>query len=149
MTIQVASDDDIFARPPRALARQMAKMVRRQCIACSGLYIVALDYDGPPLCEPCRTDISRTRQQVRQWLSGVLTQIDAALAQFEALKMAHSAFWGKIEDARLSGRTDGDAKARQAHPTYALLLDAEQAVNEHLAPLGIERARLERALEVL
>lgn len=131
-------DNDLFTRPPRAVARQQAaNRVRITCRVCGLGQLVTLD-NSALICDECRRDPVARRAEVEAWL--------AAVDQREA--QAH-ADWAAVRDARASGRADCDARARAAHPTYAALLDAEAACLAALTPLETERARLERALEEL
>lgn len=134
-------DDELF--PERPAASITPRLIGAQSCAACGLRADVL------LCKECLQDVPQARQHVHTWLDGVLAQMDQHIAAFEALRGQHSAFWAKIEDARLSERPDADARARAAHPIYAQLIDAEQAMQQALEPLGNERWRLEKALEVL
>ena len=122
----------------------------RTCRVCSALYKVPLDYDGPPLCAPCRADIPATRARVRAWLDGVLDQEQAALDTWDAARELQQAHWERIQDARdLPDYAARSARHRAAGGVYGRLLDAEAAYVTALERLGVERQRLERALAVL
>lgn len=148
-TILDTEVDDIFARPPRAVARQQAaNRVRITCRVCGLGQLVTLD-NSALICDECRRDPVARRAEVKGWLAAVDQREAQAHADWAAVRDAHPTHWAKIVDARGSGRADCDARARAAHPTYAALLDAEQACVAALTPLETERARLERALEEL
>ena len=144
---QLAIDDDIFARPPRAVARQQAR-VRITCRVCGLGQLVTLD-NAALICDDCRRDPAARRSEVNMLLVTVEQREQAAHDAWAAIRDAHPKHWQRIVDARDSGRPDADSRARAAHPTYAALLDAEQACLAALTPLETERARLERALEEL
>lgn len=142
-------DDVINWDTPRSV---IARTARRQCRVCDTPYTVALDYDGPPLCEPCRADIPATKARVLAWLGGVLAEMDAALAAADAVATAHAPLWeklnvaiGTLSEAELRTRW----KARMADPRWRTLLAAYEKRERALAPLGERRAALEQALEVL
>jgi hypothetical protein len=146
LNLQLINDidsDDIFARPPRAVARAMAERTARiTCRVCNQQAQVALDNDAL-ICPGCRTDVDATKKRVqaqRDAWQAKQYAADAALAQ---LQTRHTDFWLKIIEARATGRPGTDAKAYAAHPTYAALLDAERACQA----LQAERDRLDRAME--
>lgn len=145
---QLALDDDISARPPRALARQQPHTARITCRVCAMPDQVPLDAPGP-LCRACGEDLPRTREKARAWLDGVLAQMDEALETWHHAIRVYRSYWEKIQEARVAGRPDADAKARTAHRYYGLVLDAEAEMLLAFEPLGIERARLESALTLL
>lgn len=147
---QLALDDDIFARPPRALARQQATTARITCRVCELKDDVPLTHAPGPLCRACGEDLPRTKAKVKQWLDGVLAQIDHEVARFRALQDAHPDFVAKLEAAR--GDPDFVAKAathRKAGNVYGRLLEAEAEMRRACEPLGVERSRLERAVALL
>lgn len=84
---------------------------------------------------------------MRAWLDSILAQEQAELERWDAVREPNQRFWDRIQDAGHTAETD--QRARAAHPTYAALLDAEAAYVRTLAALGEERARLERAMEVI
>lgn len=155
MATQLALDDDIFARPPRALARRLAQTARITCRVCDMKDTVPLDHPVGPLCRECAMDIPATRAKVKIWLDGVLAQMDVVLDRWADIQMSYPAFWAKIEDAKekagddTAALTDALRRAYAAHPTYAKLLDAEAEMLHAMQPLEIERKRLELALEAL
>jgi hypothetical protein len=138
--------DDIFARPPRSARRMPVisheRLVNRQACAVCGLRTDVL------VCKECAEQPEVSRARVLTWLAGVDAQEAQAYAAWSQLCEAHLAFWEKL----LAGRAkaaDADTRACQAHPTYALLLDAEQTYERDQQALRVERARLRRALEAL
>lgn len=134
--------DNLFA--PRSVVG--ATTARITCRVCERNDDVPLSHPGP-LCRACGADVASTKKKVQSWLAGVLAQMDEARATFYALQDRYPAYWAKLEDG---GRTpEADVRARAAHPTYAALLVAEEAMLHALEPLEIERARLERALILL
>lgn len=151
---QLALDDDIFARPPRALARQQAHTARITCRVCAMPDQVPLDAPGP-LCRACGEDVAATRAKVKSWLAGTIREIDLMLEVWEHKKANYPAHWAKLNDARLKAGEDDAAlaeafqRARAADPIYARLLDIEAQTRQGLEPLEVERARLERALALL
>lgn len=141
------TDDDIFARPPRALARQQATAQQQiTCRVCDQLAKVPLDHDAL-ICAGCRADVAASRSLVNAWLAAVDAQEQAAYDAWSRIASQHADFWAKIVSAGHTPATD--ARARAAHPTYALLLDAEAQYQQACVPLQAERARLERALDEL
>jgi len=127
-----------------------AHTARRQCRACDLTYVVALAYDGPPLCEPCRADVTATIKRIKRDLAAVLAGMDMLIAVFDMLREAHPVYWKAIQDAK--EQPDFAAKAarhRAAGNVYGRLLDAEAASVATCERLGAERARLEKALDVL
>lgn len=147
-------DDDLFTRPPRSARRMpVVQQARRQCRACNGSYVVPLDYDRPPLCPDCLLDIDATKKRIQTWLHGISDQEDAAAATWLAFAEQHADDWDRIQAARK--RLSGEAFDRKAADhvvkgdIYGKLLQAEDAYEQALAALGAERARLERALEVI
>lgn len=143
----MAIQDDIFARPPRALARQQQRTGRVTCRVCDAPHQRPIDDDGPLLCANCLADPAAMRWRVDAWLAAVDAQEQAAYDAWSAVASEHAEFWAKIVKHGHTAATD--ARARATHPTYALLLDAEQAYSRACVPLQAERARLERALEEL
>lgn len=136
---------DIDWATPRA-----TQTTRRQCCVCGLTYVVSLDYDGPPLCEPCRSDIPAARARLQHLLDGVDDQEASAYATWQALCTKHLEYWERICAARkLPGFAEKAEKHRAAHNTYGVLLEAEAAYERATAALSEERARLERALEIL
>lgn len=145
MTTQTAMDDDIFARPPRTLARQQAqaKPALNACVVC-GLRADVL------LCRECLNDIPAARSRVRSWLNANLDAGRRIIATFDALRETNHAAWDRIQDSQsLDDYAARCTKHRATGNIYGQLLDAHAAMLAQLAPLSIERARLEKALEVL
>lgn len=143
---QLFNDTDIFDRPPRAVARQLTQQARITCRACNLGVLVPLDH--PVLiCPPCLDRPAATRAWVLRDIQAIQAKELALLAAWDAVREPLQAFWDKIQDAGHTAATD--ARARQAHPTYARLLDAEAAYLTALIPLAAERERLERAIEEL
>lgn len=148
-------DDDLFTRPPRSARRRIApppidRTARRACRVCDLTYVVTLEYDGPPLCETCRADIDTTRGRVRRELDGNLIQGHALLATWDAVRAPQQAAWERMRAAEaLPDYAERAARHRAAGNIYGQLLAAHAAYEQALAPLSVERDRLERALSVL
>ena len=146
MTVSDVQEEIDWAKP----MRRAAPTARRSCRACQSSYVVALDYDGPPLCAPCRADMRATRTRVRAWLNGVLDQEQAALDTWDAARELQQAHWERIQDAHdLPDYAARAARHRAAGGVYGRLLDAEAAYVQALERLGVERRRLEQALEAI
>lgn len=127
--------------------RQQATTARITCRVCELKDDVPLMHAPGPLCRACGADVAATKKKVRVWLDGVLAQMDLELDRWADMQLSYPKYWTKLEDA---GRTpDADAKARSAHHCYGLVLDAEAEMLRAFEPLDIERARLERALNLL
>lgn len=147
----MTTTDDIFARPPRALARMPvishARLVGRVACAACGLRADVL------ICQECATDPEASRQRVKGWLAGVLTQMDVAIEACEAVTRAHAPLWAKIQEAqeRMSqAEFDARWQARRAEGgAWGALIAAVDDRDRALQPLAVERDRLERALSVL
>lgn len=138
----MTTTDDIFARPPRALARQQAqpKPALNACVVC-GLRADVL------LCRECLNDIPAARSRVRTWLTANLDVGRRVIATFDVLREANHAAWDRIQDSQaLDDYAARCVKHRATGNIYGQLLDAHAAMLATLAPLSIERARLERAL---
>jgi hypothetical protein len=146
--INQTDDDDLFTRPPRSARRMpVIRQARRACVVCQASYMVALDYDGPPLCEECRSDLDATRARVQAWIDGVDDQEGTAWREWEATAARYVDFWAKIVTARVQRGPGADEAARKAHPDYALILDAEATYVRATQALAAERARLTRAMQ--
>lgn len=145
-------DDDIFARPPRALARAQATTARITCRVCELKDDVPLTHPGP-LCRACGADVASTKKKVQSWLAGVLAQMDEARATFYALQDRYPAYWAKLEDSRERDtaytHTCKCAEHVAKGNVYGQILVAEETMHRAFEPLEIERARLERALILL
>lgn len=123
---------------------------RRACRVCDLTYVVAIDYDGPPLCEDDRRDIAATRTRVRALLDVELAQEQAALDTWDAYRELNQKWWDRIQS--VSGEPDYKLRcdiARREGNVYGKLLDAHAAFVAEVERLSVERARLEKALEVL
>lgn len=140
-------DDDLFTRPPRAVARaQAAQQARITCRVCRLGVLVTLD-NNVLLCDDCRRDPKAKRAEVATWLAGVDAQEQTAFSTWQTLAATHADYWAKIVAAGHTPATD--ARARAAHPTYAALLDAEATYLAACVPLQAERARLSLAIQEL
>lgn len=103
-----------------------------------------------PLCSNCLIDPIQTRIAIHAQLDGWLLQQVKVLETWETIRDAHADRWAQIEASRaLSDYAARCARHRAAHNVYGVLLDAEKAYEAALAPLDVERARLEKALEVI
>lgn len=141
-TIDVA--DEIDWMTPRS------STANRQCRVCDGLYKVALDYDGPPLCPDCASDPEATKRRVQAWINSVCAQMDEATLIWDRIRSAAQVNWDKLQDARsLPDYAERCDAHRAAGNVYGQLLDAEARYERELAALGEERARLERAEMIL
>lgn len=141
----MTTTDDIFARPPRALARQQAqpKPALNRCAVCQLPADVLL-------CRECADQPAQSKARVLSWLRANSAQAVAALDRWDAIRAPQQAAWDRIQDSQaLSDYATRCARHRAAHNVYGVLLDAQAAYETALAPLAAERARLERALAVL
>ncbi len=96
-------DDDIFARPPRGVARQQAKQAHITCRVCDAKATVPLDHPAL-LCGPCLADLDQTRNRVADWLVSALRRLDENKAQWEADVAANPAGdkWPAIQAALIA-----------------------------------------------
>lgn len=143
----MTTTDDIFARPPRS-ARRMPVVSHARLVGRVACAVCQVGRSDVLVCRECAEQPEASRARVATWLAGVDAQESQAFTAWQATAAQHLAFWEKL----LAGRkthADADARARQAHPTYALLLDAEQAYQRTAQALQVERARLTKALEAL
>lgn len=76
-------DDDIFARPPRAVLRQEAKQARITCRVCEAKATVEVTHPAL-LCPNCLENLDATRDRLATWLSSALARLDANQAQWQA-----------------------------------------------------------------
>lgn len=145
----MTTTDDIFARPPRALARQQAQAKPATLVKAYACVVCGLRADVL-LCRECLNDIPAARDRVRSWLDANLDTGRRIIAAFDALREANHAAWDRIQDSQsLEDYADRCTRHRASRNTYGQLLDAHAAMLAQLAPLSIERARLERALSIL
>jgi hypothetical protein len=138
----MTTTDDIFARPPRALARQMAlaKPPLNACVVC-GLRADVL------LCRECAEQPEVSKARVLAWLNGNMDQANALLDTWDHIREPQQAAWEAIQDARLQPDFAARcARHRAAGNVYGKLLDAHAAYELALEPLNVERKRLEKAL---
>jgi hypothetical protein len=115
-------------------------------IVCSFCQLRGRQVGTSPLCSNCLIDPVQTRIAIESQIANIAAQEAQAYAAWSQLCEAHLAFWEKLLAGRAKA-TDADHRARQAHPTYALLLDAEQTYERDQQALRVERERLSRALE--
>lgn len=141
--------DNLFA--PRALVGSTT--ARITCRVCELKDDVPLTCVPGPLCRACGVDIPATRAKVKQWLTGVLSQMDAVQTVFHALQDQYPAYWAKLEDSREKDTPYTHICKCAEHVAkgniYGQLVVAEETMLHDLEPLGIERARLESALALL
>lgn len=140
-------ENDLFTRPPRSVRRAAPAIQSRPplnaCLVC-GLRADVL------LCRECADQPEASKARVLAWLAANSDQAMAALDRWDAIREPQQAAWEKIQDARLQpDYARRCARHRAAGNVYGVLLDAQAAYELALAPLGVERARLEKALEVL
>lgn len=149
---EIEPNDDIFARPPRAVARATAAaapvipsaMVGRTACAVCGLRTDVL------ICRECAEQPQASRARVLAWLDANTTQARALLATWDAIREPQQPAWDKIQAAHDQPNfAQRCAKHRADGTIYGKLLDAEAAYYAALQPLDIERTRLENALEVI
>lgn len=140
----MTTTDDIFARPPRALARQQqAKPMLNRCAVCQLPADVLL-------CRECADQPEVSKARVRKWLQANVAAANAALDAWDAVRVPQQAAWETIQDAQaLPDYAARCARHRAAGNVYGVLLDAEKAYEDAQAPLDSERRRLEKALEVI
>jgi len=147
----MTTTDDIFAQPPRFARRKtptpqpvLTSVVGRQaCVVCS------LRADTL-LCRECLADVPAARARVKTWLDANLAAGHEIIAAFDAVRERNQVYWDAIERSRQQPDFAAKcAKHRAAGNIYAQLLDAHDAMTTALAPLAPERARLEKALNVL
>lgn len=142
---------DIDWNAPRSARRMpIVQQARRQCAACDLTYVVALDYDGPPLCDGCRADVGATRARIRRELDANIAQALAALDAWDAVREPRQAAWDAIQAAQdQSDYAARCARHRAAGNVYGQLLDAQATYERQVQALEAERGRLERAWEVV
>jgi hypothetical protein len=115
----------------------------RPCVVC-GLRTDVL------LCRECASAPEASKARVLAWLASNSAQALAAMDAWDAIREPRQAYWEKIQDAREQpGFAARCAKHRAAQDIYGQLLDAQAAWEMALAPLNVERRRLEKALAVL
>lgn len=144
-------DDDLFSRPPRAVARQLATPDRRfACVVCA-LRANAL------VCKECALDATASRQRVQAQLTALLARMDDEVEAFEVQAQA-SAEWRAIQAAQVkvdAGEMPlADFAARGAERKaqgggWQVIIEAAEARDQALIPLAAERDRLEKALLAL
>src|SRR5438046_1596893 len=103
IALDLEEDDDLFARPPRAVMRQEAKQTHITCRVCGAQATVPLDHPAL-LCESCMTNLDATRDRVAEWLGKSLERLDANQAEWDALRFASPAFdrWPAIQGALIA-----------------------------------------------
>ena len=147
-----SSIDDIFARPPRALARQDAKTARITCRMCGAQASVGLDHPAL-LCQNCIADLDATRDRHATYLSAALAALDANQAAWEAISSA-SDRWPAIQGALIAvaekraAQADLDrtwAKRKAEGGAVAALLTAYEGYAREADRIGEELARLDAA----
>lgn len=150
MSISETTTDDIFAQPPRFARRRTPTpppttgMVGRTACAVCGLRAEAL------ICRECAEHPAASRGHVLAWLYANVAAANALLDAWDAARAPQQAAWDAIQDARAQPDFAARcARHRAAGNVYGRLLDAQANYEAGLQPLDIERARLERALNVL
>lgn len=105
------------------------------------------------LCHECAEHPEASKQRVLTWLAANVVAANAVLDRWDAIRAPQQAAWDRIEDSRENDPPYTHISKCAEHVkkgnVYGVLLDAHQAYEQALMPLGAERARLERALEVL
>lgn len=148
-------DDDIFARPPRAVARQQAKSGHITCRVCGRPATVPLDHPAL-LCPLCLMDLDTTRARVAQWLESALARLDANDAQWRATLDASPAqdAWARVQGALIAvaekRATQADldrtwAKRKAEGGDLAKLLIAWEGYAQTADSIGAELAKLHLA----
>lgn len=98
--LELLEEDDIFARPPRALARQQAKNAHITCRVCDRPATVPIDHPAL-LCPLCLIDLDATRARVQAWLTSALARLDANQAAWDAIS-ANNDRWPTIQAALIA-----------------------------------------------
>jgi hypothetical protein len=87
---------------------------------------------------------------VLAWLGANVAAANVLLTEWDAVREPQQAAWDAIEAARLQPDFAARcARHRAAGNVYGRLLDAQARYITALQPLDIERARLEKALEII
>lgn len=134
--IAITRDDTATLAPAR-------RATRRPCAVCQLPADVLL-------CRECAGQPEASKQRVLDWLNGNTDQANVALDRWDAIRQPQQAAWDRIQDSQaLSDYAERCARHRAARNVYGLLLDAQAAYEQALAPLVAERARLEKALAIL
>lgn len=157
LTVAGAFDDenDLFTRPPRAVARQQAKQAHITCRVCDRPATVPLDHPAL-LCNECLENLDQTRIHVQKWLASVLAGLDEAKATFDELVMRSpaAARWQAVQAALIGVAEkrveqhvfDATWQKRKAEggPLAQLLL-AYEGYAQECDRLGEELDRLDKA----
>lgn len=102
------------------------------------------------LCRECAEHPEVSRILVRNWLKANTDQANALLDAWDAVRAPQQDAWEKVMDAHDQPNYAVRCAAHRASGNvYGQLLDAHAAYEAALQPLDIERARLERAMEIL
>lgn len=96
-------DDDLFARPPRGIARQQAKEAHITCRVCDRPATIGIDHPAL-LCPECLEDLDATRDRVAAWLASALARLDENERQWQADITANPAGekWPTIQAALIA-----------------------------------------------
>lgn len=119
-------------------------------IVCLFCELRARQVGDSPFCSNCLIDPVQTRIAIHMQMDDLLIQQVKAFDVWETLRETYAAHWDKIQAARDQPDFGSRCAAhRDAGNVYGQLLDAHAAYEAALQPLNIERARLEKALEVI
>jgi len=162
VALGLEEDDDLFARPPRAVARQQAKQAHITCRVCGRPAAVALDHSAL-LCPECIGDLDTTRDRVASWLGATLVRLEQAKVVWEAERDASPAKekWDRVQDAMIGVAekritqyqfdTTWAKRKAEGGPLSALLLAYESyarecdQISEELAQLHAAQAEINAA----
>lgn len=119
-------------------------------IVCLFCELRARQVGDSPLCSNCLIDPVQTRTAIYMQMDNLLIQQVKVFDVWETLRAPHADRWQQIEAARLQPDFAARCAAhRKQGNIYGQLLEAHAAYEDALRPLDVERARLEKALEVL
>jgi len=147
--------DDIFARPPRAVARTQAKQARITCRVCGAQATVGIDHPAL-LCTPCLDNLDATRDRVASWLDAALARLDQVKVVWEAERDASpaAARWAAVQAALIAvaekrvAQANLDrtwAKRKTEGGALALLLEAYEGYTRECDRIAEELERLNTA----
>lgn len=140
----MTTDIDFDHPRARRVLQPSTGIVRRTTCAVCGLRADVL------LCRECAEHPEVSRILVRNWLKANTDQANALLDAWDAVRAPQQDAWEKVMDAHDQPNYAVRCAAHRASGNvYGQLLDAHAAYEAALQPLDIERARLERAMEIL
>ena len=149
MTTPLDIEEDIFARPPRRVAKNGTFTARITCRVCGLPATVDINNAGL-LCAPCRADLEMTKAHIASVMQASEARWKAAVETFEELA-AQEGRWEQIARARHTAEPALFAEAwrrRKAEGgTLAALLLASEALDAISEELTTRRAWAFSALE--